>query len=515
MEFDPSRHWEFDGFVLDQHVGQLQRAGQNLQIRPKALALLTYFLSNPGRVLDKSILMDAVWPEVTVSDDSLTQCVSELRRLLGPSASRVRTLPRRGYLFVSDGVETSETTTDTAAPDAVARPSVLVLPFVTYDPADRIADGLAEEISAGLGRFRQIFVVAHDSARALCDAQLDDFAVARTLSVRYVVSGSARRSGARLRVTARLVEVNSGTELWGDHFDSVDTEIFTLHDQVTQNILGAMVPRMETAEISRVCRKPPESLEAYDICLAAHAAIRRMTPDGNRLALALADQALALEPDYGLAAGLAAWAYTLRVAHGWYEDFGAEARRGIELAHLAITSGARAGDAAALATGGYALAFLDGSLEEGLAAIEEGIRINPGDARAYVFAGWVLGYLGRATEAISMFQTALKLSPRDPELFRLQAGMAFGHLLNGDMSSAIAAGRAALQHHPDFSPTHRALAAALALSGRTEEAKRVVAELLRLVPNLTVSKFGEQSLFRYSGQMDRILEGLRQAGLPP
>jgi hypothetical protein len=139
------------------------------------LALLEYFLSNPGRVLDKDSLTDAIWPTVTVSDDSIAQCVSELRRRLGPSAARIRTVPRRGYIFMSDGIDTGRPPIPAASAAEAAQPSILVLPFVTFDPDDRIVDGLAEQISAGLGRFKQVFVIAHDSARALRRTGIDDF----------------------------------------------------------------------------------------------------------------------------------------------------------------------------------------------------------------------------------------------------------------------------------------------------------------------------------------------------
>jgi TolB-like protein len=478
------------------------------------LALLEYFLSNPGRVLDKDSLTDAIWPTVTVSDDSIAQCVSELRRRLGPSAARIRTVPRRGYIFMSDGIDTGRPPTPAASAAEAAQPSILVLPFVTFDPDDRIVDGLAEQISAGLGRFKQIFVIAHDSARALRRTGIDDFGAARALGVRYMVIGTARRGGDRLRVAARLVEVATGAELWADHVDSHVADVFALQDRVSQSILGALAPRLQMAEIDRIRHKPPGSLLAYDLCLAAHAAIRRMTRDGNQLALDHAAHALELEPDYGLAAGLSAWAYTLRVAHGWREDAEAERGRGVHLARVAIACGGRDGDAEALAMGGYALGFLNGELENGLMAIEEGIQINRCYARAQVFAGWLLVYLGQAGQAIDRFQTAMQLSPRDPELFRLQTGLAYAHFITGDYSEAIVAGRAALQSHPEFTPVHRVLASALSLSGRIDEAAVIVGDLHRLVPAMTVRSYLAQSPFHRSGVIDQIVRGLRLAGLP-
>lgn len=228
----------------------------DVHLRPKTLALLEYFLSNLDRVLDKDGLTDAIWPTVTVSDDSLVQCVSELRRRLGPSAARIRTVPRRGFIFVSDGIVTGRAPAQVASAADLAQPSALVLPFVTTDPDDRIVDGLAEQISAGLGRFRQIFVIAHDSARALRQTGIDDFGAARALGVRYMVIGAARRSGDRLRVAARLVEVATGAELWADHVDSDVADVFALQDRVSESILGALVPRLQMAEIDRIRHKP-------------------------------------------------------------------------------------------------------------------------------------------------------------------------------------------------------------------------------------------------------------------
>jgi tetratricopeptide (TPR) repeat protein len=266
------------------------------------------------------------------------------------------------------------------------------------------------------------------------------------------------------------------------------------------------------AEVERAGRKRPESLDAYDLYLRALPALREMTRAGNDRALHLVAAALAIDRNYSVAAGLGAWAYTLRVAQGWVVDAEAEKRDGVELGRRAVATGGD--DADALGSGGYAIAFLGEELREGLSAIERAIKLNPNGSLVLSHAGWVRTYLGHADEAIRDFQRSIRLSPRDPMLFRTQSGLAFAHLVKSEFADAATWGRQALEQNPNFTPAHRALASALGHLGQIEEARAVVKRVLNLVPDLTVTSFSEQSLLRYSGRLPLILDGLRLAGLP-
>jgi adenylate cyclase len=238
--------------------------------------------------------------------------------------------------------------------------------------------------------------------------------------------------------------------------------------------------------------------------------VREMTRERNEEGLAYLERALRLDPDYAAAAGLAAWACTLRIAHNWQDDTPSERRRGIDLGRAAIAKGAD--DPEALAMGGYAVAFLGGELEEGLSAIERSIDLNPNSAISLAHAGWVRCYLGQADEAIRSFERSVRLSPREATLFRMQAGLAFGHLLRREFETSVMWGRRALEGNPNFTPTHRALACALAHLGRIEEAQEVGRRFMELVPKFTPEL--ERTLWQRSGHLPLILDGLRLAGLP-
>jgi adenylate cyclase len=237
-----------------------------------------------------------------------------------------------------------------------------------------------------------------------------------------------------------------------------------------------------------------------------------MTLERSDEALARVNRALEIDPDYAVAAGLGAWACTLRVAQNWPVDRDHEKRRGVELGRLAVLKGQD--DADALAAGGYALAFLGGELHEGLRAIERAITLNPNNALALAHAGWVRDYIGHAREAVEALQRSIRLSPRDPMLYRTQAALSCAHLLLGEFEDAITWGRRAVEGNPNYTVTYRPLASALAHAGRVDEARDVVARLSKLVPDLSIRTLPEQIVFKHSGRLDLILDGLRKAGVP-
>ena len=284
----------------------------------------------------------------------------------------------------------------------------------------------------------------------------------------------------------------------------------TFRIDVTASVVGAISPRLLDAEIARMKIKRPDSFDAYDLFLRALAAVREMTLERNEEALSYLERALHLDPDYAAAAGLAAWAYTLRFAQDWRGDAETERKRGIEFGRAAVAKGSD--DSEALAMGGYAVAFLGSEHKEGLSAIERSISLNPNSAFALANAGWVRCYLGQAEQAIGDFERSIRLSPREAPCFACKPVLAFAHLLREEFEEAVTWGRRALAGNPNYTPTYRALACALAYLGRIDEAKGVGQRLRDLVPNFTADL--ERTLFRDSGKLPLILSGLRLAGLP-
>jgi tetratricopeptide (TPR) repeat protein len=336
--------------------------------------------------------------------------------------------------------------------------------------------------------------------------------VGQELGVRYVLEGSVRKAGGRIRIAGQLINAADGSHLWADRFEGLLEDIFELQDQVTSKVVGSIAPRLLEAEVERASRRRPDNLDVYDLYLRALPAVRAITLEGNNTALALVERALKLDPDYAVAAGLGAWAYTLRAAQNWRIDPEGERQRAIELARIALAKGQD--DADALAMGGYTIGFLGHQLRDAVAATDRAITLNPNNALAHANAGWLHAYLGAADHAIDHLQCSIRLSPRDPTLFRVYAALAFAHLLRNEFDIAAEWGRRAFDANPNFAPTHRVLAAALAHAGRVDEARQVAEHLLSVSPQDSVSRFAGYSVFRYSGRLDLILDGLRMAGVP-
>ncbi len=394
------------------------------------------------------------------------------------------------------------------------RPSLAVLPFQNMGGGpeqDYFADGMVEEITTALSRIPWLFVVARNSAFTYKGRAVDVREVGRQLGVRYVLEGSVRRAGGRVRITGQLVEAEAGRHVWADRFDGALDDVFDLQDRVAEAVVGAVAPRLETAEVARAGRKRPENLDAWDLVLRALPGIHGMTRAGIEQAVGLLARAVVLDPGYAAALGLAAWCHTLRVAQLWAaspDDTG----EGLDLARRAIAAGA--GDSDALATGGYALGFLGRDPAAGLPAIDRGLALAPSSARGFTFSGWMRAFAGEHEAALEHFARALRLSPLDPMAYRTRAGEAFAHLFAGRPQRAVEVGWLALRQQPNFTPTHRTLIAALGHLGRREEAGVVVRQALAATPGLTVSSAVAAARFVQPRDREVFATGLRLGGLP-
>ena len=399
-----------------------------------------------------------------------------------------------------------------AAIPIVDKPSIAVLPFANFSPdpdQQYFADGVVEDVITALSHIPRLFVIARNSTFTYRDKAIDVRQIGRELGVRYILEGSVRRAGKRLRISGQLVDAATGAHLWAERYDGVVDDVFDLQDRITASVVGAIAPRLFAAELERTRTKRPENLGAYDCYLRATAALGKMTLAGNEEALAFVDRALRIEPTYAVAAGLGAWAYSLRAAQNWSGDHAADRKRGLEFGRAAIANGPD--DPEALAMGGYAIAFLGDEFEDGLNLLERSIELNPNSAMALSHSGWVKCYLGRAHDAIADFQKSVQLSPREITLFRMHAGLALANLLLEDFGEAVRWGRQAVKSNPNYTPAYRPLVAALAHLGRNEEARNVARQLRDLVPDFTTAT--EERLFRNSGKLPLILHGLRAAGL--
>ena len=395
------------------------------------------------------------------------------------------------------------------------KPSIAVLPFdnMSGDPEQAyFSDGIVEEITAALSKVQSFFVVSRNSAFAFKGKSIDIKQVSRQLGVRYVLEGSVRKSGNRVRITAQLIDGIDDRHVWADRYDGTLDDIFDLQDQITESVVGAIEPQLRSSEIERSRRKPTTNLNAYDYFLRALPHAHAMTREGNQEALRLASRAIALDPRYASAMALAAWCYTLRVAHGWVDALHDEAHEAMRLARAAIEIDKDVPETLWLA--GYVLGFFGTTPEEGIDLIDDALRRNPNSAQALVFSGWLRVYNGDAETAKVHFERALRLSPLDISAYRTYAGLAFSHLFLGHIDDAVSWASKALHQNPKFTPAHRVLAASLGHAGRLEEARRVVERLQALVPGLTVSRFGKETRVRHPEYFELLMDGLRKAGLP-
>ncbi|WP_249134759.1 adenylate/guanylate cyclase domain-containing protein [Bradyrhizobium sp. AUGA SZCCT0222] len=397
------------------------------------------------------------------------------------------------------------------------KPSIAVLPFtnLSSDPEQEyFADGMVDDIITALSHFKALFVIARNSSFTYKGRAVDVKQIGRELGVRYVLEGSVRKAANRVRITGQLVDAATGAHLWAERFDGGLGDIFNLQDQVTESVVGAIAPAVEKAEIERAKRKPTESLDAYALYLRGLPRFYQVASrQANEEALRLFNSAIELDPDFASAYGRAAHCYAIARANGWISVTPNEIAEVTRLAQRAVELGKD--DPIALASGGWALAFVVRDLEVGAGLIDRALVLNSNWAEAWSFGGWVKIWLGEPEAAIERFARAMRLSPLDPSLLRMPSGTANAHFFLGRYDEAASWAAMALQDNPDYQPGLRIAAASNAMAGRPEQAHKAVARLRRLNPTLRVSTLKDVlGPFRRAEDLLRYEEGLRQAGLP-
>jgi TolB-like protein len=511
-------------FRLDGAAEILFRGAEPVALGERAVTLLRTLVERAGAPVSKDALMAAAWPGLTVEENNLTVQIAALRRALGEETGGqgwIETLPRRGYRYVGPVAEV-----ETAAPAATQSqagpplphiPSIAALPFqnMSGDPEQEyFADGIVDEITTALTRMRGLFVIARSSSFTYKGKSIEVKQVGRELGVRYLLEGGVRKSGERIRITTQLIDAGTGATLWADRFDSAVEDIFDLQERVATGVVAAIAPKLEQAEINRARHKPTESLDAYDHYLRGLATVYQSPSDrkGNNDALQEFLMAVELDVDFAMAYGVAAWCYVWRKANGWMVDRAREVAEAERLARRAVALGND--DAATLARGGHALAFVGGELDTGVTFIDRALALNPNVAVAWYLSGFARIFLGEPELALEHFALAMRLSPLDPLTFAMQTGCAHASMFAGRYDEAAMWAQKALREQPDFMTTHRIAAAASALADRPEEAQRALARLRQLDPALRISNLADQIPLRRPQDLAIYQEGLRKAELP-
>jgi len=517
------RRVAFGPFVLDREAGTLLREGVPVPVGYRGILLLSALLSRPGEVMTKSDLIDAAWQGTVVEETNLSVQIASLRKRLGQAprgGDWIATIPRVGYRFVGP----VEATPDGARPETVTpsphggpqnAPSIAVLPFVNLSDdreQEYFADGMVEEIITALSRMRGLFVIARNSSFTYKGRAVDVKQVGRELGVRYVLEGSVRKDGNRVRIAGQLVDASTGTHFWADRFDGELTSLFDLQDQLTARVAGAIAPKLEEAEIARVGRKPTESLDAYDCYLRGMAAFYRYSREGNSEALAMFYKAISLDPDFAVAYSSAARCYAQRQSCVWVINPDREAAETAKLARRAAELGRE--DAVALFGAGIALAFVLGELDDGDALLERALALNPNLAHAWVNSGWVKIWRGEPEVALEREAHAMRLSPHDLFTFNMESATAAAHFFAGRTAEAFSWAERATLAQPRYVPPYLVAAASAALGGNQAAAEKAMVRVRMLDPGLRLSNLHRFYPARRPEDIDRWREGLRKAGLP-
>jgi TolB-like protein/tetratricopeptide (TPR) repeat protein len=510
----------FGPFRLDSDAGILFHGAEPTTLGQRGVALLAALVRRAGTPVSKEALFEAAWPAQAIEDSNLTVQIAALRRIfqdLASGADWIETLPRRGYRYVgppvsADSPAPAEKAVDGAQLPVPDKPSVAVLPFsnLSGDPEQEyFADGMVDDIITGLARINWLFVIARNSTFTYKGRAVDVKQVGRELGVRYVLEGSVRKAGANVRVTGQMIDASTGAHVWAERYDRNSDDIFALQDEIALSAVGAIAPSVRRAEIERVKRKRPESLDAYDLVLRAQRDVDSGMPEQVTRALVLLERAIELDPVYALAHGNAAMCHHCLFLRSGLQE--AHRVASIRHARSAVLHGQD--DALALTWAGFSIGMDAHDRAAAFTALDAALAISPSSALTYILGSVILGWNGEAERAIQWSEQGMRLSPFDSWAWAALDAQAMSHLLRGRYEDACRAAYRSVHANPAHSITHVQLAAALAKLGRTQEARAAAARVLELQPT-----------FRYSRQFagvncapalaDALGNALRAAGLP-
>jgi TolB-like protein/class 3 adenylate cyclase/tetratricopeptide (TPR) repeat protein len=425
--------------------------------------------------------------------------------------------PIRAYAVSAAGepprpVSFSDASKPLALPD---KPSIAVLPFqnMSGDPEQEyFADGMVEDITTALSRVKLLFVIARNSSFTYKGRAVDIKQVGRELGVRYVLEGSVRKAGNRIRITGQLIDAESGVHLWADRFDGELDDIFDLQDKITESVVGAIAPKLQQSEFERANRKPTANLTAYDYYLRGFSKLEQLKKQPVIEALPLLEKAIELDPGLALAYAAAAGCHVFRAASGWSEDRAAEARTALRLARKAIEL--NQDDAVVLSQAGWTLAFLGNELDEAIDYLKRATNADANSAMAWRFRGLTSMHLGKHDDALEYFQRTMRLNPRDPQNFTTYSGVAWAHLFSNRTADALQWAEAALRENGGFLQSLRALTVSHALSGNIEAAQAAYAKAVQIDPTQRISNIRKYNPLRRDEDVARLVEGFRLAGMP-
>jgi len=509
----------FSDHTLDIARRELRRGSDVIAVEPQVFDLLVYLAQNPDRVVTKDDLIATVWGGRIVSDSTLTSRINAARKAVqdtGEEQRVIRTVARKGIRLVCP--VTTRQSADALPEDSRAalplpdRPAIAVLPFdnMSGDPEQEyFSDGISEDIITALSKLRWFFVIARNSSFTYKGKAVHIKQIGAELGVGYVVEGSVRKVGDRVRIIAQLNDVTTGAHIWAERYDRELKDVFAVQDEITEAIVAAIEPQLYAAENFRAQRKPPDSMDAWDLVMRALSHYWRVTRQDNVVAQALLEKAVAIDPSYSQALGLLASSRAFCAHMGWENMAVAlpiaekAARTAIQIDHEDPWSH-------------EALEFVHlfaRRFDDSLAEFELALRLNPNFALAQGLYGLVLSYCGRWEEADLAANRALRLSPRDPFSAIYYGIAAYAQFLGRNYDKAMQLAREAIRQRSDFVGGHRVLVAAAGMAGDSDTARGGLQELRRAQPNISLTWLREIMPIKRDDDREHYLEGFRRAGL--
>jgi adenylate cyclase len=488
------------GDVIEKRDGTVYGDGVNIAARLQALA-------EPGGVTISESVRSAVKGKLDASfldqgEQTVKNTAEPLHAFKVIAGAQAPALSR----FAEAG-----RTDDLPLPD---KPSLAVLPFtnLSNDPEQEyFADGVVDDIISALSRVREFFVIARASSFTYKGRSVAVKQIGRELGVRYVLEGSLRKAGNRVRIVAQLIEAEHDRHIWTDRFEGNFDDIFDLQDRITESVATAIEPTLRLAEIERARSKPTANLQAYDLCLRAMPhLIRGATKRESEEALDLLAKAIQMDPNYSYAKALRAWAFTCRKAQGW--ETSEEIAEGLRLAEDALSD--HRDDPMTLTYVAHSLSYLGFQHEKALGAINRALALNPNSTRTLHSGGWIRAYVLDNATAIEYFHRVLRLNPLDPEIGFVLSGLALAHLNEGRYGEALAFAQRSLIEEPNGVAAHLQMIISLVQLQRIGEAKPVAQRLLAIAPQYTVSRHRRRVALRDPERIEMGCAALRAAGIP-
>ncbi|MEK7876607.1 MAG: adenylate/guanylate cyclase domain-containing protein [Pseudomonadota bacterium] len=481
------------GDVMEKTDGTIYGDGVNIAARLEGLA-------EPGGITVSDAVQSAVRGRVSATfADQGEQQVKNI----------VHTV--HAYRLVKAQREAVTGALDRSSKASSEKPSIAVLPFANMsgDPEQEyFADGISEDILTGLSKLRWFFVIARNSSFTYKGKAVDVKRVARELGVRYVLEGSVRKGGNRVRITTQLIDASTGNHIWADRYDGDLTDVFALQDEITKKVVAAIEPKLLEAEGIRSQNRSPEDLGAWDMVIQANSLFWRLTKGEGEAAIAILQRAVERYPNYAPAHSMLAFDLLVSGYIGWalmepqLQQAAGLAARAEELDH---------GDPWAHLALGY-VAFVRRRTSAAAAEFQRALALNPNFAAAHGYLGWALAFDGQSEQAIAHLKEAIRMSPHDPQNAIFNTGLAIAHYLAGRFAEAVEYSRETLQQRSAFTAGHRIYCASLAQNGQIDEAREALARLKEVHPDLSIAWI-ESNVPYTAAPMAKFVEGMRKAGL--